>query len=565
MKVLSTFLLLASALARRSNAHGTAAEPETAAVASAAAAADGADGAAAVDGAAYPAATAETSVAAETSAASPKSGESYVPLFDFDLAPYNMALEIVTEALEKLAGTMEPLDVPLPLIGPGYYLEVQVKSSKNPPARPPTVQVNSVSIEGGQAQPVTEIDIILPGDSAVHQTILIPAQGQGETQSAEPPLSDGTESAEPPLSGSTQHAEPSPSSVSDQEGEGEGSALESRTAAASPTDSVLVPPIPAGTESASGPLVDTAAVTSPTGTFAAGAASSAETSLAETFASEASSAEGSQPAQSASAGTSTGMDMGMGMDTPSWAASASDAESLPSSAASDASAALASSLEDSSSASGAGASGADEPASLSATGAASASGGTSDPWGELFPSVSSSAPAASSGDDASGDSMSASSQAESGPAESGASSSQAESGPAESGASSSQAEESSSDEPTTVSEPLPFPPLGGPQQSQQLPDDLSSAETPATGGPSSDGAAVTGGSGSGGAAVTGSEAAAGSQVTVETIDIFTASDENALESSIDAVIHSVIQGYQGESTPKAAVGFALIHPRSMAA
>ncbi|KAJ1889553.1 hypothetical protein LPJ66_007970 [Kickxella alabastrina] len=109
---------------------------------------------------------------------------SYVPLFDFELAPYNVALEIVAEALEKLADTMEPLDVPLPLIGPEYYLEVMVKSTKKTYAPRPDGQINPISIEGGEAPLVTEIDIILPGESVVHQTIVLPIDGGGQPSSA---------------------------------------------------------------------------------------------------------------------------------------------------------------------------------------------------------------------------------------------------------------------------------------------------------------------------------------------------------------------------------------------
>ncbi|KAJ1934495.1 hypothetical protein GGF37_006344, partial [Kickxella alabastrina] len=108
---------------------------------------------------------------------------SYVPLFDFELAPYNVALEIIAEALEKLADTMEPLDVPLPLIGPEYYLEVMVKSTKKTYAPRPDGQINPISIEGGEAPLVTEIDIILPGESVVHQTIVLPVDGGDQPKS----------------------------------------------------------------------------------------------------------------------------------------------------------------------------------------------------------------------------------------------------------------------------------------------------------------------------------------------------------------------------------------------
>ncbi|KAJ2419287.1 hypothetical protein GGF47_004715 [Coemansia sp. RSA 2524] len=103
---------------------------------------------------------------------------------------------------------------------------------------------------------------------------------------------------------------------------------------------------------------------------------------------------------------------------------------------------------------------------------------------------------------------------------------------------------------TMVSELLPFPPFGGPQ-TQQLPIDEQDSESmqPSESAPA--------------AAATDAPIVEGSNV-IETINIVGASDENALESSIDAVLHSVIQDYKAESIPKAAVGFALIHPRSAA-
>ncbi|KAJ2825984.1 hypothetical protein GGI24_003021 [Coemansia furcata] len=85
-----------------------------------------------------------------------------------------MALEIVADALEKLSDTMEPLDLPLPLVGPGYYLEVQVKSPKNAHGSVPFSQINAVTIEGGQVPPVTQVEIILPGESVAHETIMLP-------------------------------------------------------------------------------------------------------------------------------------------------------------------------------------------------------------------------------------------------------------------------------------------------------------------------------------------------------------------------------------------------------
>ncbi|KAJ2390340.1 hypothetical protein GGI23_005643, partial [Coemansia sp. RSA 2559] len=126
-----------------------------------------------------------SSLASSGIEAHPNSG-AYVPLFDFDMAPYNVAMDIVAEALEKLAGTMEPLDVPLPLVGPGYYLEIMVKSPKSPHGPPqqvpppPPGQINGINIEGGQAPPVTQIEIILPGESVAQETIKLPSGGVAE-------------------------------------------------------------------------------------------------------------------------------------------------------------------------------------------------------------------------------------------------------------------------------------------------------------------------------------------------------------------------------------------------
>ncbi|KAJ2790988.1 hypothetical protein GGI18_001447 [Coemansia linderi] len=92
-----------------------------------------------------------------------------------------MALEIVADALEKLSDTMEPLDLPLPLVGPGYYLEVQVKSPKNAHGSVPFSQINAVTVEGGQAPPVTQVEIILPGESVAHETFMLPVDPMGES------------------------------------------------------------------------------------------------------------------------------------------------------------------------------------------------------------------------------------------------------------------------------------------------------------------------------------------------------------------------------------------------
>ncbi|KAJ2781873.1 hypothetical protein GGI15_003092 [Coemansia interrupta] len=183
---------------------------------------------------------------------------SYVPLFDFDLAPYNMALEIVAEALEKLADTMEPIDLPLPIVGPGYYLEVMVKApnNKNPHVQPPYNQINPISIEGGQAPPITEIDIILPGESEVHQTIILPAAGQTrpsastEDREVSTLLESSTlENASPiAMTDSTEGPLSTPETNASSQSSSEiVSAIDSMT---------MIDPIPAGTESGSAPLIE---------------------------------------------------------------------------------------------------------------------------------------------------------------------------------------------------------------------------------------------------------------------------------------------------------------------
>ncbi|KAJ2345439.1 hypothetical protein GGF43_005217, partial [Coemansia sp. RSA 2618] len=265
MKVLSAFLFLSSALAQRNdNSAKDATMASMSAVENMSAPAE----IASISGPTNPGVEAGAGAGVAAGAVpvdvqEPGQPGSAAPLFDFDLAPYNVALDIVAEALEKLADTMEPLNVPLPLVGPGYYLEVQVKSPKNPHAQPPTGQINPVSIEGGQAPPVTEIDIILPGDSAVHQTIILPANGQG-VPIAEQPTGEAVSSESISAPVSIPHQEPE--EISDDYVASligatmEGSSLSSASSASvdsapsSASDSTLVPPIPAGTESAAGPL-----------------------------------------------------------------------------------------------------------------------------------------------------------------------------------------------------------------------------------------------------------------------------------------------------------------------
>ncbi|KAJ1944163.1 hypothetical protein EC988_006056, partial [Linderina pennispora] len=129
-----------------------------------------------------------SAAALEDPAPSP-SADSVEPLFDFDLAPYNVAFGIVAEALARLADTGEPLDIPLPLVGPGYYLEIMVRSPKNN-GGVPFSQINAVSIEGGLGIPKTQIEIILPGDSTAHQTIMVPGPSEQDSDSEGPASTD---------------------------------------------------------------------------------------------------------------------------------------------------------------------------------------------------------------------------------------------------------------------------------------------------------------------------------------------------------------------------------------
>ncbi|KAJ2699193.1 hypothetical protein H4218_002818 [Coemansia sp. IMI 209128] len=292
-----------------------------------------------------------------------------------------MALEIVADALEKLSDTMEPLDLPLPLVGPGYYLEVQVKSPKNAHGSVPFSQINAVTVEGGQAPPVTQVEIILPGESVAHETFMLPVDPMGE--SVTPTIASDSELSP---SSATQDVSPQLGPLACSIAPGH---LQRRRIA----------------------------------------------SLQE---------------QSLSIGVSAGF--------------------LISASASDIGAGL------------------------------SAAPNT------MAPSTSSSAGGASvltfSEEDVDEESV------------------------------------------TMATAPLPFPPFGGPQH-QQEPS------------PSSESASET------------VELAAlptlSSGGLMETIDIISASNDNALESSIDAILHSVIQDYKTETIPKAAVGFALIHPRRQAA
>ncbi|KAJ2077940.1 hypothetical protein H4R24_004826 [Coemansia sp. RSA 988] len=562
MKVLSVFLFLSSALAQHNIHTGNGNVRLAEAVDTPAISADSLQ---ASVGAAETAA--DTAATVGDSAQSNESDTSYTPLFDFDLAPYNLALDIVADALEKLADTMEPLDLPLPLVGPGYYLEVQVKSPKNHNDSPPVDQINPVSIEGGQAQLVTEIDIILPGSSAVHQTILVPADGQ-ETPGAES-YSDGPGS----------FGEVSvPMSIPDSETEdvlSSGTGDSSENTSQSVSDSFLVPPIPAGTESANAPLTNILPEVSGSDLVQS---ISPETPTAMNTISRLDSFEGSeaQPVDASAAPSSSFADESVSdaSELPQEESTASSDFDLESSTIAEPLSendlehiasgfyGLPVSVEDGSLPMGVVSS--SEAADNAATSSAA-------PWVGLSPTVSSSAPGALGLE-------STSLVAEQSQLEPEDVSSVSEEQSSVVAASEDQEEvdavskepwgvEDVSQEPETVnsvvgdsasldvasvsidsdvtmeSAPLPFPPFGGPQTQQPPISGLSDAidtqsqpiDVPNT----------------------------VSDNAVETIDIVDASDENALESRIDAVLHSVIQDYKTVSTPKAAIGFALIHPRSI--
>ncbi|KAJ2772998.1 hypothetical protein IWQ57_001515 [Coemansia nantahalensis] len=530
MRVLTTFLFLSTALAQRDSA------------ASAAVDAPDAAGAAAVSANAVPtvaeAAGPVAAAASEADSTRDRPG-AYVPLFDFDLAPYNVALEIVASALEKLADTMEPLDVPLPLVGPGYYLEVQVKSPKNPHGRPPPGELNPVSIEGGQAQPVTEIDIILPGESAAHQTILIPAQGQS-TQGMAPSLGESS-SADSRHSALAAASALSPASSGgspwDEDDDDDGSS----SVAATVPSTALVPPTIAGTESARAPLTDVASHPAATGlshsSSAAASPSSAATSPLAPMGGMVMQQPPSRPSATGEPLSLRTSASGESVEapqftTPGWGSLSSSDAALPRATGSTQAAteprsksvALDMSMEMS--------------AESSSGGGSSSSSGSSDLWAGLFPQLSSSAPSSAPGSaPGSPSGVSSTAGVELSHASPEVSASGDDEAPTESEP---MASESDDDDVTTASELLPFPPLGNPRTQQR--SDASSAQ-PASA----------------------SSSHAGSSGAIATVDILDASDENALESSIDAVIHSVIQDYHAQSTPKAAVGFALFHPRSIAA
>ncbi|KAJ2450115.1 hypothetical protein EV183_004502 [Coemansia sp. RSA 2336] len=506
MKVLSTFLFLSSALAQR---NANIVSEDIAALSKVAAISDEA----AVGTSAMPIdETKHIQAGANT------------PLFDFDLAPYNVALDIVAEALEKLADTMEPLDVPLPLIGPGYYLEVQVKSPKSPSA-PPTGAENMINIEGGQAQPATQIEIILPGDTEVHQTIVLP--GAGNTAM---PV-ENTESGMA-VSGSTLEESASDAYAVSVVGESESHSLSASAESSLPgTSDRLEPPMLAGTESAASPLFSTSeelAVSELTQSIPINPLSPTET------------AAGLEPLDELENMSSA--DEVVEPSAPAWEAE-SDTALEPSSEEE-----LAPEAEDTFESS---ASLEEQPQIFSALSSSEAIGSSTSNniWAGLFPGAASSAPGVSEESSEAESTV----QSEMALQPKTASTSNSDSKQELESASGMDLSEEDTDMPassfaenseevTMASELLPFPPFGGPQ-TQQPP--VSGLDGPGSMQPATD-------------------ELSGTDDMIQTISIIGADDENALESSIDAVLHSVIQDYQSESLPKAAVGFALIHPRSAA-
>ncbi|KAJ1739294.1 hypothetical protein LPJ79_004721 [Coemansia sp. RSA 1821] len=505
MKVLSTFLFLSSALAQR---NVNIASEDIAAMSEVAAIPDEA----AVGTSAVPIDEAKHIQAGANA-----------PLFDFGLAPYNVALDIVAEALEKLADTMEPLDVPLPLIGPGYYLEVQVKSPKSP-SNPPNGEENMINIEGGQAQPATQIEIILPGDTEVHQTIVLPG--------AEKPVVS-VDSIEPNVStpGSIPEESASDAYVVSVVGESESHSLSASAENLVPgTSDMLEPPMPAGTESAASPLFSTSeeiAASELTQPIPANPFSSTE--IAAEFESleeleDMSSAEENVEPSAVSLETESDAALEPSSDEE-WAPATEDTFESPVS------------LEEQS-----------QVFSTLPLSEAVSSSTSNDIWAGLFSGAASSAPGVSEESSEVGSSMQSeivlqpktASTSNSGSGLDLEPTSDMDLSEPSNEVSSSFAE--NSEEVTMASELLPFPPFGGPQ-TQQL--SVSGLDGPASMQPAT-------------------EELSGADDIIQTISIIGADNENALESSIDAVLHSIIQDYQSESIPKAAVGFALIHPRSAA-
>ncbi|KAJ2376813.1 hypothetical protein IW150_001758 [Coemansia sp. RSA 2607] len=518
---------------------------------------------------------------------------SYVPLFDFDLAPYNMALEIVAEALEKLADTMEPIDLPLPIVGPGYYLEVMVKApnNKNPHNRPPYNQINPISIEGGQAPPITEIDIILPGESEAHQTIILPAPGQtrpsASAEGSELPTFSESSAVDVSLPIANTDTIEETLSLSDTV-----SAIDTMT---------MFDPIPAGTESGSAPLIVSVPSASSVGSASVPSVLVGQFSNSGFFEghlsgvlsfgapSETSVTSGSESPAATETVVSIigGSDLGnpftdsvaVSIQTPSndsafemseimtepsttvpvlesdpLSESGSESDDMlntdleaisgdipeiiggayASSVAIESSSLLSSDLSEEGPLEGEVSSDSleldgmpsdsflDVPVSsapeLSLSPSSSSDSAIPEDVSPVLDENDSSVPSPLLATDSFEESEVATVEVPTGTADM-----------------------------TMASVPLPYPPFGGPQQQQQPTvsdvNGLPTAELPSA---------------------EASAPAISEDNVIETINVVGASDGNALEASIDAILHSVLQEYESESTPKAAVGFALIHARNQA-
>ncbi|KAJ1723035.1 hypothetical protein LPJ53_002607 [Coemansia erecta] len=505
---------------------------------------------------------------------------------------------------------MEPIDLPLPMVGPGYYLEVMVKApnNKNPHIQPPYNQINPISIEGGQAPPITEIDIILPGESEVHQTIILPAAGQtrpsASAEDSEVPIS--LESS--PLEASSPIAVTSTAEETLSTPETNVPSQPSSEIVSTIDTMIMIDPIPAGTESGSAPLIESVSSASSVdlaGTpsviigqfstsgffeghlsgFLSFGAPSETSALAE---SEMSATSGSE--SPAATETVVSVIGGSAVEIPSTE-SVNVSTEAPSS---DSTFEMSGLMPESS-----------IPESALESEPMSDSGFESDDmFNAGLETASRGIPEAIGGAYASSvaiqdSSVLADGMSEEGPLEGEVSSDSLEldnmpsdnlqdipvssipelsmsplsSSSTMPGDISPVLEASDSDAPsallatdnfeesevatgevptdtadmTMASVPLPYPPFGGPQQQQQSTvsgiDALPTAELPSA---------------------EASAPAVSEDNAIETINIVGASDGNALEASIDAILHSVLEEYKSESTPKAAVGFALIHARNQA-
>ncbi|KAJ2550574.1 hypothetical protein EV175_004017 [Coemansia sp. RSA 1933] len=488
------------------------------------------------------------------------------------MSPYNVAMDIVAEALEKLAGTMEPLDLPLPLIGPGYYLEIMVKSPKSPsgplqqgPPPPPFGQINGINIEGGQAPPVTQIEIILPGESVAQETIKLPSGGLAEITLVETDDAQNTAGSisapkpihEPGAETNVQPAENPLESADSQEAVSASTTFDSASAVTS-TDSII------------GEVVsDSFFAGQPTGLMSMGTSDVSQLTDVPTV-------SGSQLAQPLSPDAMGPMSTVSGIDfagsKPTSTAGFSSAvdmtgmsnsqlTSRPDKSTTPATNTLATTAEETDtmggmfgglysdqSASHTQGSSAESEAEVEAgIGLDGSIGGTvpsktlTDNDSMLF-GLPSSAPILSDSSNVISEIDQASSDFDQ-EQESSKDTSKVSTPNIGEDAIASEAMNTSGM--TMESMPLPFPPFGDPQQQQQgLPTAQSTQN-------SSDLIAET--------ATTSLGSNGG---VVETIDIVEASDRYVLESSIDAILHSVMDEYETESIPKAAVGFALIHPRN---